>query len=377
MALQSTKGFVSWPPETSIGWIGYKGTFTDFNLAATSASQKVAFVFVPPIAGGNLTVTDVCFIASDATSAGNCDVRVETVGADGNPSGSLVSANTNVIFNIASTGVKTATLTASAALTAGTPYAIVFAYSSGTWGIGVQSVDAGNRGGMLGQQAVWIRTNNGSAWTNQSTYPQYAACFGLKLSGGAYANIPGVSAFSAINRTTFNNTTTVRKRGSALTPRFAGTACGFYFFGGSPAGADWSAVLQTTAGSVLATWAADKDYGNYYGGGNSTNYMWFVRGYFNAAVDLTAGTTYDLVLVPGSATNITVVTGSILTADANSIQILPGQADNIQVEIDNAAARTTDATKWPFMGLLFSQLSDNAGGTASGSVVVMSGGIVG
>lgn len=361
MTLQSTKGLVVWPGAPQFGMVGYNGnTGTLTNFAENGANQKVGFIFAAPPPGGNLTVSDVVFVATDATSAGNCDVRLETVGTDGNPTGTLVGTNTNIVFNIASTGVKTATLTANATLTAGTMYAVVFAYSTGTWGIGAFRAAAFG-GTQVGTNLTYMRVNSGAGWSSNTANTDYTPIFSLKLNGGTFALLPGVAGISSFNKTTFNNTTTVRKRGSAFVPRFAGTVAGWQFYGGGISAADFTVELRSTGGSLLATWSADKDWGNYYGSG--TNYASNVRGYFAAPVDVTAGTTYDLLLVPGSSTDIQVVTANIiLTGDTNSIQALPAQGDNIQVEIDNASARTTDNTKWPLMSLLFSKLDDGAGG---------------
>lgn len=369
MALQSVKGFISFPPETGMGWAGYNpGTFNTFTLDA--ATEKVAYIFVVPTAGGNLTVTDVVFRVGGYSSTGNLDVRIETVGTDGNPTGTLAGTNTNLSISVSSDGIKTATLTASASLTAGTAYAVVFAYSSGNYGIATWNAEAGNRNPLLGGHVTYLRFYTAAAWSNGSTHMSSAPIMALKLSGGGYANIPGLNAFSAINRTTFNNTTTVRKRGAAITPRFAGTVCGWSMWAGGIISSDFSVELRSTAGSLLATYSADKDYGNFYGGAG-VNYGAFTRGYFAATYDVTAGTTYDLLLVPGSATNMAVNVASIInTGETNSIQALPGQADNIQVEIDNASSRTTDNTKWPLMSLLFSHLDDGAGG-GGGNVVML------
>lgn len=378
MALQSVKGFVAWPGTTPLGFNAYNGLVSPTNFALTLSGHKTGFMITPPTQQGNLSVTDVAFYVADATAPGSGSLSIQTVGTDGNPSGSLVSASASVALSITATGVKTATLAGATTLTAATPYAVTLSWSAGTWGVGAQVVDPGNRGALLGPQMSWIRTQSGGAWSTNANYPQYNPYVALKLSGGDYALLPGINSVSAYNRTTFNNTTSVRKRGSAFTPRFSGTVSGWEFWGGGLAASDFTVELRSTAGTLLASWSADKDYGNYYGSG--VNYASFVRGYFSSTVDVTAGTTYDLLLVPGSATNMSLTTASIMTADANSIQALAGQADNIQVEIDSGSTRTTDATKWPLMNLLFSRLDDGAGSGGGGGLIYnagMTGGIVG
>jgi len=373
MALQSVKGFVAWPGASPFGIAAYNGFNAPTNLALTVSGNKTGFMITPPTAQGNLSVTDVAFYVADATTPGSGSLRIETVGADGNPSGSLVSASASVVLSVTATGVKTATLAGATSLTAATPYAVVLSWSSGNWGAGVFVMNAGGRGGLLGTQISWVRTQSGGTWTNGGA--DYTPYLTLKLSGGTYALLPNTFGSSGVNKTTFNNTTSVRKRGSAFTPRFSGTVSGWEMWGGGVAASDFTIELRTTGGTLLASWSADKDYGNYYNA--STNYGSFVRGYFGATVDVTAGTTYDLLLVPGSATNMTVVTASIMTADANSIQALPGQADNVQVEIDSGSVRTTDATKWPLMNLLFSHLDDGAGSGGGGGGLTYLAGMTG
>lgn len=379
MALQSVKGFISFPPETAMGWSAYNPG-TTLTITLDAATEKAAYVFVVPTAGGNLTVTDVIFLVSGYASTGNLDVRIETLGADGNPTGTLAGTNTNATVSISSDGIKTATLTASASLTAGTAYAVVFAYSSGNYGIAGWNIEAGNRQSLIGGHIGYVRSYIGGAWSAVTSHSNFGPQFALKLSGGGYANLPGMNAFSAINRTTFNNTTSVRKRGAAITPRFAGRVCGWAMWGGGVNSSDFIMELRSTGGSLLATYTADKDMGTFYGSAG-VNYGAFCRGYFAATYDITAGTTYDLLMVPNSATNMQVHTASIIvTGETNSIQALPGQADCIQVEIDSGSVRTTDNTKWPLMSLLFSHLDDGAGGGGGSSLIVnagMSGGILG
>lgn len=369
MALQSVKGFIAWPPENPLGWSGY----TPLNTVAftlDAATEKMAFVFVVPTAGGNLTVTDVMFQITGYSGTGNLDVRVETVGADGNPTGTLAGTNTNLVVSISSDGIKTAALTASASLTAGTAYAVVFAYSSGTYGIATHRIEAGDRTGFIGGHIAYSRFFVSGAWSASTAHMSAGPAFALKLSGGTYANLPGVNGLSAMNRTTFNNTTTVRKRGAAFVPRFPGTVCGWALWGGGFASTDFTMELRSTAGSLLATYSADKDRGNYYGSAG-VNYNNFTRGYFAATYDVVAGTTYDLLLVPGSATNMAINVASIMnTGETNSLNLFNGGADCIQVEIDNASARTTDNTKRPMMSLLFSHLDDGAGGAGGGVVLL-------
>jgi hypothetical protein len=372
MALQSVKGFIAWPPDNSLGWSGY----TPYNTLAftlDAATEKMSFVFIVPPAGGNLTVTDVAFLITGYSGTGNLDVRVETVGTDGNPSGTLAGTNTNLVMSISSDGVKTATLTASASLTAGTAYAVVFAYSSGTYGIAAPRADSGDRNALIGGHMAYVRFYVSGAWSASTVWMNTAPCFALKLSGGTYANLPGVNGVSTMNRTTFNNTTTVRKRGAAFVPRFPGTVCGWSLWGGGFASTDFTVELRSTAGSLLATYSADKDYGNYYSSAN-VNYNNFTRGYFAATYDVAAGTTYDLLLVPGSATNMALNVASIMvTGETNSINLFNGGADCIQVEIDDASARTTDNTKRPMMSLLFSKLDDGAGAGGGGGLTYIAG----
>ena len=374
MALQSVKGFVAWPGASPLGFNAYNnGLVAPTNLGLSVSGNKTGFMIVPPIQQGNLSVTDVAFYVADATTPGSGSLRIETVGADGNPSGSLVSASASVVLSVTATGIKSATLAGATTLTAATPYAVTFSWSSGNWGPAAFRGDPGNRGVLLGPQISWVRTQSGGSWASGG--PEYNPYLALKLSGGSYALLPNTVAVSGFNKTTFNNTTSVRKRGSAFTPRFSGTVCGWEFWGGGQGASDFTVELRTTAGTLLASWSADKDYGNYYGAG--TNYATFVRGYFSSTVDLTAGTTYDLLLVPGSATNMTVNTASIMTADAASIQALAGQSDNIQVEIDSGSVRTTDSTKWPLMNLLFSQLDDGTGGGGGGGGLTYLAGMTG
>lgn len=356
MALASFKGGVWWPEPTWLAVGGANPTATA-SVQLNVASEKLAFIFQAPATD---TLIEVDYYVRTVGSSGDLDVRIETVSAtDGNPTGTLASTNSNLSATISTTGAKTAVLTAGASLTRGTYYAVVFARTSGD--ISIAAIDAVTSGVVMSSLSSYNRYHNGTSWQSRASASswQYGAAVALKFTTAAYTWTPGCMPVQSITAVDFNNASAARERGIRLIPRGPIRAEGFFVRAQISAG-NADVVLADSGGTTLATYSGDKDYGSAYGSGYSHQ----VQGIFAASVDLTAGSTYYLMVKPTSATNVRVHDMLLMdTAEADQMNCMGGGTDVVLATRDSGGSYTVDTTKRPLsMGLIISATDDGAGG---------------
>lgn len=94
-----------------------------------AAGEYVAHVYQATEA---MTISHVGFRPNAVTGSPTADVRIETVGTDGLPSGTLFGTDTNIVTGTLTTAWALHALTASASITKGQFFAVKFAYNSGT-----------------------------------------------------------------------------------------------------------------------------------------------------------------------------------------------------------------------------------------------------
>lgn len=356
MALASVKGGEWWPTPPHV---------TGANAASIGsvqlnvAGEKQAIVFQAPFTG---TLTEIDFYISAVGSSGDLDVRVETIDpATGHPSGTLVSTTTNLSMTISTTGAKTAALTSSASIVQGTYYAIVFDRTSGDYSLTCMNRTAAATG--YDTTGAYGRYHNGTSWQSRGLGVSwnYLPCVALKLDDGSYPWLGGaVLPFQSLTNVDFNNTSSDRERGIAVTMRAKKRAIGWFASTNIHSG-NANVILANTSGTALGTYTGDKDYGSSYSAGAGAI---FTQGFFASSVTLDAGTTYYLTVVPQSATNCRVVDGLIMdTGETSQMNVLSGGTDVILVTRNSGGTYSTDATKRPLsMGLIFDQSDDGAGG---------------
>jgi hypothetical protein len=105
-------------------WGNYEnGTWGTSSVLLDASGEYLGNVFSAPKSG---SITKIHFGVSAVSASGDVDVRVETVDdTDGLNSGTLWATDTNKKITVSSTGMQTATLTASASVTAGDMIAVV------------------------------------------------------------------------------------------------------------------------------------------------------------------------------------------------------------------------------------------------------------
>lgn len=309
-----------------------------------SSTGKAAFVFMAPKTGN---IHKVHFLCSGFTSSGGAyEVRIETIDATtGQPTGTLLAANTaNVGATISAAGWQTVTLTADAAVTRGTYYAIVIK----TNGANAQSWTVGNLSvlGVLPYRVKWV-----SSWANQGDLPIFA----VEYDDASFGCIPTVYPLTALNTRTFGSGSTPDERGLYFAlgypAKLAGVRC---FIDGD---ADWSVKLyDTDLSTVLENVAIDKD---YRGGTAFATYdVWFSQDRtlaYNGA--------YIVSIVPTSASTMSMIDID-LPSTAVLAQFLPAGTFKTATRTD-AGAWSYNTTNLPWISLILTGL-DNGQSAGAG-----------
>lgn len=206
-----------------------------------------------------------------------------------------------------------------------------------------------------------VGTGQSNAWSTSQYLAQFetawnkdfrCAPLALKYSDSTYGVLPLAWApILTYNATTFNNVSASPSRGIRFQLPFAARVGGAWLR--ALINADCTFNLYSNADTLLASVTID---GNANAGGTSMsdNMYWFT-----AAVDLTANTTYRLVLTATSGSNL-----MIGDADLNAAALmacLPGGAQ-IYTTHGTTGAWSDVTTNRTLMGLVLTGLDDGSGG---------------
>lgn len=268
-------------------------------LLLDASGEKAALIFQSPFTGN---IRKLHFRTAVVTTGGTVDGRLETVSAtDGNPTGTLAGTTTNgsvVVDSADDNVIKTATLTADAAVTRGTVYAlVVVAGSPGNINIATFDLDAG--GTYVPYSGLFT-----ASWVKQARRMVAA----IEDDAGVFHQIPGVPFFSTLTQRQFNNTSTpdvwglrfqfpvpVSVRGCWINTELDGNAT--------------IKLYDSDGVTVLASVALDSD--------QRFSTAWGLkRLMFASTIALAKDTNYYLGLEPSSGTNCSIYTASLPSAAA-------------------------------------------------------------
>lgn len=197
----------------------------------------------------------------------------------------------------------------------------------------------------------WTATFNGTTWSKFVSAPILA----LKYSDGTYAPISSWTyPINTISTVAINTSTTPDEIGLRFQFPFACQVSGAWMRGDLGNVADL--ILYDAADNVLASFSHDPDI-RVAGGG--INKFWRF-----APVDLSANTTYRLILKPTSTSSVSLYTMNL--ANANHLQAIDGGTEWYYTSRSDAGAWTDTNTRRPFMGLQVSGV-DTAGGGGGGA----------
>lgn len=341
MALVTLPSPMVWPGLTE--WVTNNlavGTVTTMD----AAGEYDAVVIVAREA---MTISHVGFRDTTATGSPTVDIRIETVGTDGLPTGTLWAANTNIV-----TGALTANtfalfaLTAPATIAAGQVFCVKIIYNSGTTAtIAGISTGMAIKGG-LPYQVV----NTGAAAKANLAIPRSLA---LGSSATTFYQVRGLLPVNSVGVNAFNNTSSA-KRGLRFIPPFKCRCIGIRHHMSSALG-DINAILMSDAGAELSS--SSTAYDGDHGSAASTSTMDYP---FDNPVTLVPGTAYRAVIEPSSATNTNISTAVLPSLNYRSAW--PG---------GTACLYTTFAGSWvdtatdtlPLTDILIDQIDDGFGNT--------------
>ena len=359
-------------------------------LAATfdSNTDRVAWTGTSPVAD---TIDVVYFRTGTVTTGCTVQVQIESVGADGRPSGTILAAGANTTVAIADGDDnvwKTATIGTPPSVSQGDKFAIVITYSSGS----TPSIQFAATAAIA---AADLSANYPSCWqdTGAGTWVIVSGVTG-SLGIGAWewvvefgsAGVVPLPCLSPLNGAITLNAITSSSTPDEYALRFKvpfkcraiGVNAAVF---NTAAGADFTLSLwpasSTTDGDALTQAVVDGDYAN------STTADGNVMVYFPTSVTLSAGTTYYLGFRSDTANSVSIGTMSAAGTDAaaNAIRAfgIPATGEvylsTRSWTAGSAGAWTDTTTSIALLNLIIDQLDDGAGASGGGMRLAGRGGL--
>lgn len=336
-------------------------TATDVTLDA--AGEYVAYAFQ---ATQDMTISHVVWRNGAATGSPTAEIRIETLAADGTPSGTLWAANTNVTTGtlIANT-TNLSALTASASITRGQFFAVMIKYASGTSFV----VQLMTRINISTSQVPWKITNVSGAAAKSAM--SYLPIIGFGSGAATFYPLSRGLPTSIYTANAFNNTNSAAQGLRFKVPMDC-RLIGARIFHSTQVG-DYNLVCYDDAGTELSSSSTAID-GNY-GAESATA---FYDRYFDNVVNLSKDTWYRVAVEPSSTTNSQISTLTFDSADYLGASPWPGANGHYTAR---ASGTWTDTAtdQLPLIELLLDQVDDGAGAGGGGGLLAhpgMRGGFV-
>lgn len=330
-------------------------------ITLDAAGEYTAVIFMARQA---MTISHVGFHVTTATGSPTADVRIETVAADGMPSGTLWAANTNLVTGALSTGWGLHALTASASVTAGQMVCVKVLYNSGTT-LALSRVNNLVWGGSEGNPYAVLNTGT----PTKTALLSYCLLMAIGSSATSFYGLRSViMPGSAITNTAYANATGER-RGVRFQVPFPCRCCGMLDWNSASVG-DFDISLYDDAGTLLESAAVDGDHAVNTSVGTQNLF-------FDTPVTLAANTWYRAVKTPTSATNDTISVLTLPSADYMG-GFGWGNGKAHYTTFTTAGGWVDSATdQIPlFMRPLMDQLDDGAGGGTTGGGHILGGTVV-
>jgi hypothetical protein len=346
---------------------------TTFLTLATldGASDAVMWAGDSPVTDSLTVVYFRTGVVSVTSGPLNFEVRIETV-SNGRPTGTLYDTNTSATVAIADTDDnvwKTATLTAAASLTRGTPFAIVIkAPGSGTFSVIIAGVppNSGTQPICANWPVCGVDTDGNG--TYDSMVVASAPCLVPKI-GSTPCQLEGCAPWDSLAISNFNSSSTpdakALRYNDAVPRRVIGVEV---LMANVSAGSDFTFSIFPDSGSsqsdadALAQTAHDGD------GTVGTTQDGWVQRFFASAVTLSANTTYWIEVRADTANNLAVVVATVPSISAFLVATPGGSSCYLGTRswsAGSAPAYTQDSTSVPFIRLIVDGLDDGAGGGSS------------
>lgn len=311
------------------------------------------------------------------TASGDVDARLETVDqTNGEPTGTLATASANLVQAVNGTGWNEFALTAGHTVVSGDLTTGLFALfvAAATTNITIAETRRGMATAgvnmpydiaLIDPSAVFVKGTLGSGAQNQTIAVGY--------SDGTWEQIPGSAPFVTAGTDGVISTGAAEVGLEFEVPfacRLAAVAGSFDRNGLTAIHVGSASYLPgDTGGTRLSVIAIDPDVSF-----STASEMEVIR--LSTPVDLSANTTYRVVLVATEAVTSNLAFGTVDAAALLAAWGVPSVSPNVWTHIiDNEAGGwTTTATKTSMLSLGFDQFDDGAGGGGGGTKLVGSGG---
>lgn len=312
------------------------------NVVLDAVGEKAALIFQPPKAG---SIDRVGFRVGTVTTGDTVDVRLETVGTDGFPTGTLWGTTTNGSKAVAAANTYYETaLTASATVDTDDFVAAVV----------VQGSVPGNFNVLVANNLLQAPPYGASflsaAW---SFAPAAAPIMWFRYTDGSYAYVPGVLP-GQVATVALSSTTTPDEVGMKITVPIACKVKGLWFYSGDATTPDLTAKLYDLSDTVLESVAVD---GDFYSGAVGTAKVH--RFMFDTEVSLTAGAGVRAALAFTTTTTINTARSASLFSTSVATAYPHGGAA-VGTQRTDAGAWTDTTDQFYPVGLILSALDDGA-----------------
>lgn len=322
----------------------------------TNVANRIACVFQIPDTG---TLDAISFYIISATTPADLRIRLETVNSSGQPSGSLLDANssTTLASGSVSTGVKTVTFSTPFSVTRGT-FAALTIDAIGAASVSVAIMRMTNP--MTNNFPYGLQFASGS-WTKQ----QINLCFATRI-GSTYKPIPGVFPMQAASTVAIASNGNPDERGLRFSLPFDTKVRGGWICANSALAGTFELVLYDASNTVLAT--TTRNTGTTGAGTNGQNEL-----LFGSDITCDKNTVYRLVVKPTTTTSVSL---SQITLWTGFEDIYPGGSYFQETTRVDGGTWTDNSQTRLSMGLLLSEIPDSAtgGGGATGRYKAKVGG---
>ena len=297
MSLVSLNRAIAWPGH------GLSGATTPGLAGLATLDAAGEYTCVIMCAREAMTISHVGFRAQTATGSPTADVRIETVGTDGLPSGTLWATDTNLVTGAISAGWNLYALTASASIAAGQLFAVKILYNSGT------SVVPAFAQSLHTATGLPYRVVNTGTPTKAATSGEVLA---LGSSATTFYELRNCLPLSSMANNTFDNTDSAA-RGNRFQVPMRCRCVGISWWASTAIGG-FNAVLYNDAGTELSSssTAFDGDQLSNIGTGGASEV------FFDNPVTLEPGTWYRAALEPTAAVVIALSVFTLPSADYRS-----------------------------------------------------------
>jgi hypothetical protein len=336
MPLTDFRGGI-WIPQPPV-FEASAAAFASFTVSA--ASEKVAYLAQATKAGD---IHKIGWRTNTVRTGAALDIRVETINASGQPSGSLWGTTTNAIQIVANGDDNTwflTTLTADATVTLGQFFALVIVNPAIAPGdLDIANMNSPSRGHFPSTKTF------STSWTDS----QRPAVFGIEYSDGTYAPYTGAMPVKTIASVAIDSGTTPDEAGMRFKLPFRARARGFWISCSQPSG-NYDVKLYNHLDSVIASVTLDP-HTTAQGAEGAV-----FSGFFSSTGIVQKNRLHRLTILP-STTFAVGQSLSVLESDsAAMLGQYPGGADFYYTQRTDGGSWSDDTKKRPLMGVIFDQI---------------------